>query len=81
LADAIRLAGTADCDAALLDVNLNGEMSWDAADLLQERKIPFIFTTGYDGATILPPRFATKPVVSKPFGDKDISRALRALLG
>ncbi len=80
LADAVRLAGSVDCDAALMDVNLDGEMSWDAAAILQDRKIPIIFTTGYDGATI-PARFAALPVVSKPFGDKDISRALRALWG
>ena len=79
LADTIRLAGSADCDAALFDINLNGEMSWDAAAILQDRNIPFIFTTGYDGATILPARFAAVPVVSKPFRDEDIGRALHAL--
>lgn len=81
LADAIRLAGDAQIDAALVDVNLNGEMSWDAAAILQDRNIPFIFTTGYDGATVLPDRFAGQTVVSKPFSDDDIASALRAVLG
>jgi len=81
LTDALRLAGDAAIDAALLDVNLNGEMSWDAAALLQDRNIPFVFTTGYDGATILPERFAGHSVVSKPFSSEDLERALQAMLG
>ena len=79
LRDALVLAQTEAIDAALLDVNLDGEMSWDAADILQDRKIPFIFTTGYDGATVIPERFADRPVVSKPFKAEQIERALRAV--
>ncbi len=79
LSDAILLAREDGIDAALVDVNLNGEMSWDAAAILQDRSIPFIFTTGYDGATVLPDRFAGQPVVSKPFKPEDIERALGKL--
>lgn len=81
LADAVLLAGTAAIDAALLDVNLDGELSWDAAAILQDRRIPFVFTTGYDAATMLPGRFAGQTVVSKPFRSEDIANALRAMLG
>lgn len=80
LPEALQLAREEAFDAALLDVNLNGEMSWEAAAILQDRKIPFIFTTGYDGATVLPERFARQPIVSKPFLRDDIERALQALL-
>ncbi|MCC2976651.1 response regulator [Sphingomonas sp. PL-96] len=34
-------------DGAILDVNLRGEMASPAADLLIERGVPFVFTTGY----------------------------------
>jgi len=34
--------------------------------------VPVIFATGYDGATILPPRFAGFPVLRKPFDQGDI---------
>ena len=78
--DAVVLAQKEAIDAALLDINLDGEMSWDAADILQDRSIPFIFTTGYDGATVIPERFAGRPVVSKPFKAQDIERALQTLL-
>ena len=77
--DAVVLAQKEAIDAALIDINLDGEMSWDAADILQDRKIPFIFTTGYDGATVIPERFADRPVVSKPFKAEQIERALRAV--
>lgn len=35
-------------DAVLLDVNLGGEMTFDLADTLRSRGIPFAFMTGYD---------------------------------
>jgi DNA-binding response OmpR family regulator len=41
-----------DIDAAILDVSLGGEMVYPAADLLARRKVPFIFTTGYDASAI-----------------------------
>lgn len=81
LADAMQLSEDASFDAALFDVNLNGEMSWPAAAIVQDRDIPFIFTTGYDNATVLPGRFAGHPIVSKPFRGAEIESALRALLG
>lgn len=81
LVEALSLAKVGTFDAALLDVNLDGEMSWEAAAIIQDRQIPFIFTTGYDSATVLPDRFAHQTVVSKPFRDSDIANALRAILG
>src|SRR4029453_8498976 len=40
-------------DAALLDVDLDGEMSFPVADALRERHVPVLFLTGYDD-TVLP---------------------------
>jgi len=34
-------------DAAVLDVNLNGQMSYPIADVLAARGVPFVFSTGY----------------------------------
>jgi len=42
-------------DGAILDVSLRGEMSFPVADLLIERGVPFVFTTGYD-ALVIPSR-------------------------
>ena len=35
-------------DAAVLDVNLGGALSYGVADKLIARKIPFVFTSGYE---------------------------------
>ena len=81
LSEAVTLARKSDFDAALLDINLDGEMSWDVGAILQERGIPFAFTTGYDGSTVIPERFARQPIINKPFSGSDIGRALQKLIG
>lgn len=35
-------------DVAVLDVNINGKMSFPLSTLLKERAIPFVFATGYN---------------------------------
>ncbi|WP_439546014.1 HWE histidine kinase domain-containing protein [Sandarakinorhabdus sp.] len=80
LVDALVLARDGSFDAALLDINLHGEMSWDVAAILQDRNIPFIFTTGYDSGTVLPPRFEKAWVLGKPYKSADIVSALQTLL-
>ncbi|MDR9780861.1 response regulator [Rhizobium redzepovicii] len=62
-------------DAAVLDVNLQGKPVYPLADALVERKVPFVFTTGYD-ASILPARFRSVDCCSKPI---DMGRLLAAL--
>jgi light-regulated signal transduction histidine kinase (bacteriophytochrome)/CheY-like chemotaxis protein len=76
-AEALALARSETFDAALLDVNLNGEMTWDVAAVLKERGIPFVFSTGYDVTNVLPASLAGSQVVSKPFGDGELERELR----
>jgi light-regulated signal transduction histidine kinase (bacteriophytochrome)/CheY-like chemotaxis protein len=76
-AEAMILARSEDFDAALLDVNLDGEMIWDVAAVLQQRGIPFVFSTGYDVANVLPSTLVGSPVISKPFRDGEVERQLR----
>ena len=57
--------GADEIDAAILDVNLDGEMVYPLADMLTERGVPFIFVTGY-GAESIERRFLHIPVVQKP---------------
>lgn len=54
------------CDLAILDINLNGQMSFPVAHLLSGRGIPFLFASGY-GAAGLDTAFQEIPVLSKPF--------------
>jgi len=78
--DALVLARSASFDAALLDVNLDGDMSWEVAEVLKERDIPFIFSTGYDVASILPVGLAGSIVIGKPFRLADLEMRLRKLV-
>ena len=64
-ADAMAAVETGDIDAAILDVNLDGEMVYPLADMLVSRKVPFIFVTGY-GAESIDRRFMHVPVIQKP---------------
>ena len=52
-------------DAAVLDINLGGELAYPVADALAERGVPFLFTTGYDSSA-LPDRFNTVNRCEKP---------------
>lgn len=65
-------------DGALLDVNLGGEQSFDVADALAERSIPFIFVTGYGGQGVRE-RYPDAPTLQKPFVTSDLERALTTL--
>jgi chemotaxis family two-component system sensor kinase Cph1 len=75
--DALDLARTGDFDAALLDVNLNGEMSWEVARVLAERGVPFVFSTGYNMKTVLPADLSGTAVISKPFRISDVEDKIR----
>jgi CheY-like chemotaxis protein len=62
-------------DAAILDVNLGGEMGFPVADRLHERGVPVLLATGYDAWSI-PERYARLPRCEKPF---DAGHCLRML--
>ncbi len=73
------LDGDAPPEAAVLDVNVAGEMVYPVADRLTARGIPFLFTTGYDRSA-LPERYARVRRLEKPFEPFEVLRALRQLL-
>jgi CheY-like chemotaxis protein len=66
-------------DAAVLDVNLRGDMVFPVADALRARGVPFAFATGYD-RWALPERFADAVRVEKPLQARNIASALGPLL-
>jgi len=65
VAEALHLLQTREVDAALLDMNLNGQWSDPVAAELKARRIPFVFTTGY-GMTERTRQFGAR-VVAKPY--------------
>jgi DNA-binding NtrC family response regulator len=66
-------------DAAVLDVNLNGQMSYPIADALAARGMPFVLSTGYDRDTLLD-NYRTFPVLQKPIQRSELSDTLAKLL-
>lgn len=53
-------------DAAVLDVNVEGELSFAIADELAARGVPYVFVTGYDDWS-LPEGYRDTPRLAKPF--------------
>lgn len=75
LDEGLGMATTTAIDVAVLDINLDGQLSYPIAQALRGRAIPFLFATGY-GRSGVPQDFAGVPVLSKPFGMDELHRAL-----
>jgi chemotaxis family two-component system sensor kinase Cph1 len=67
-------------DAALLDVDLDGELCWPIADVLAGRGIPFALTTGFTAGLGMPERFAGADIVLKPYLHESVLTTLAKLL-
>ncbi len=73
-------AGTAPLDAALLDVNVAGRKVFPLAEVLKQRGIPFVFSTGY-GEGGLPEEWRSQITIQKPFTEAAVRDALMAAMG
>lgn len=62
-------------DAAVLDINLDGEMIFPVAERLIARGVPVVFATGYD-QFVLPERLAGVPHLEKPISFEALRRLL-----
>lgn len=77
LRQAMRLAEADEpIDAAVLDINLRGEMIYPVADRLIARGVRVVFATGYD-AFIIPERFSAVPRCDKPVQPAALLKALQ----
>src|SRR3546814_5870618 len=61
----VMAAVEADCDGALLDVNLRGELVFPAARVLLARGVPVIFSSGYDDEGQFPAEFRSEEHTSE----------------
>ncbi len=78
LKDALEACQEGGFDAALLDVNLNGDSSMPVAAALKARSCPFAFTTGY-GSNGVDDAHRDMPVLTKPYALGDLEAMLGAL--
>jgi CheY-like chemotaxis protein len=80
IADALKLAKTADFGIAVLDINVAGDRIEPVAEIIDGRHLPFVFASGY-GAAGLPDKFRNRPVLQKPFLINRLGEAIEAALG
>lgn len=75
LATALDVARSVEADLAMLDVNLAGQFVFPVAEVLRDRAIPFIFSTGY-GASRIPAEFSECPILHKPFSESELRQKI-----
>jgi two-component sensor histidine kinase/CheY-like chemotaxis protein len=76
IADSVSAATTETFHAAILDINVKGELVYTLADVLAARQVPLIFVTGY-GSEVIEERFKGLPVLQKPV-DRGALKAILA---
>jgi DNA-binding response OmpR family regulator len=77
--EALALIETSPPDAAILDIRLADGSSYDVADRLRARNIPFAFASGQD-ASDMDPRFKDVAVLTKPFDFDQFRKVLAAMV-
>jgi CheY-like chemotaxis protein len=78
LAEARQLAASASIDGALLDLNLDGVLSHEIADIFTRRQIPFALITGYSDVPL--DTFENVNVLHKPFLPVELAHVIKAVL-
>ncbi len=68
-------------DIAVLDVNINGQLSFPIAEILKRRDIPVVFATGYALRDRPMPGFEGGVCVGKPYTIEGLRKALALVLG
>jgi DNA-binding NtrC family response regulator len=82
IADAERAIRSEPIDAALLDVNVRGELVYPIAAMLAERGIPSILCSGYAASNMIPDAFKQMPQIAKPYDEAILRRMMdRVFLG
>jgi CheY-like chemotaxis protein len=76
---ALALAENSEFNLAILDINLAGSTSFEVADILRKKGIPFIFTTGY-GVNGLDDSYRGQHLLTKPFGVPELEHMIAQVL-
>src|SRR5215212_3661210 len=79
LTDAVALAQETQADVALLDINLGGALAYPVADVLRQRGVLIVFTSGYGSAGLIE-RFQDCPMLDKPFDQPSLEHAIHTVL-
>lgn len=74
------LAKAETLDVAVLDVDLRGRDVFEVVAVLEGRRVPFVFVTGYSGSQ-LPEKYRGSPLVSKPFSEPELIAKITDVVG
>jgi len=77
----LELAQDADLDGALLDVDLAGRFCFPIAHVLIDRKVPFLFLTGFHDASVIPNDLRSAWRLNKPFHMSDLGEVAARAFG
>lgn len=77
--EGLDIAGSAELDGAILDINLGGQKSYRVAAALEQRGIPFAFATGDSGPDAAS-GFTDPILLPKPFDFEGVKAVLGKLL-
>jgi CheY-like chemotaxis protein len=80
VAAALDLIAQLALDGAVLDINLNGELSFPVAAALIERDIPFLFLTGCDDL-VVPPQYRAMRRLEKPSDMRQLAEIVAGSFG
>ncbi len=67
VAQALEAVEAGGLDGAILDLNLNGELSFPVIEALRQKGIPLIVCSGYAGLPELKAKLAGLPLLAKPW--------------
>jgi DNA-binding response OmpR family regulator len=79
IVEATPLAESAKFDLAILDINLKGESILPVAQIIEARRVPILFASGYR-VTGLPEPFHDRPILRKPFAVGRLDEVIRGLV-
>ena len=75
---AVALVAEQEFDAAMPDLNLNGHSTYEVADALNARGIPYFFSTG-NNLHGISAGYRDQRILTKPFTDDDLARIFTQL--
>jgi CheY-like chemotaxis protein len=65
-------------DCAVVDIDLGSGPSYELANSLKRRGLPFLFSSGY-GEAAVPAEFSDIPLMAKPFSEEELIEAVEKL--
>lgn len=80
MAPALQLAAEEPLDGAVVDINIRGGKAFAILKILEERKIPFLLTSGYADWS-MPEEWRGRPRLAKPYAEAELRVAVAALFG